>query len=269
MQSFEVAPLHLGRCLAFILPGTGRACSRSAQLRSPFLDGAAPTDRRIPDRPGLCARTGRKSWPRPIDRGDTEVLLRRAGQPFLFEAGTHDRCRRVPRSMAMLKPLASGPGLCRVPDTSGVDDTLFLLFFDAGQAGRDRGWVRHSLPRNPHARAVATPPTHAPTPHLPAVLHRPSSAYCIPHNHLTPICPRVRRSSISPFCLGQGRVRRAEAARRRWHGPCGPGARLCALGGSVGGALGVRRRASRAASPAQKKDDHGGRIFVLPPVEKS
>ena len=159
LGGFEVAPLHLGRCLAFILPGTGRACSRSAQLRSPFLDGAAPTDRRIPDRPGLCARTGRKSWPRPVDRGDTEVLPRRAGQPFLFEAGTHDRCRRVPRSMAMLKPLASGPGLCRVPDTSGVDDTLFLLFFDAGQAGRDRGWVRHSLPRNPHARAVATPPT--------------------------------------------------------------------------------------------------------------
>ena len=127
MKSFEVAPLHLGRCLAFILPGTGRACARVAQLRSPFLDGATPTNRWIPDRPGLCARTGRKRWPRSVDRGATEVLPRRAGQPFLFEAGTRDLCRRVPRSMALLKSLASGPGLCRVPDTSGIDDTFFAL----------------------------------------------------------------------------------------------------------------------------------------------
>ena len=71
------------------------------------------------------ARVGNR-WPRPVDRSVTEVLPRRVGQPFLFEAGTRDRCRCVRRSMALLKPLASGPGFCRVPDTSGVDVTFFL-----------------------------------------------------------------------------------------------------------------------------------------------
>ena len=61
LGGFEVAPLHFGRCHAFSIPGTGRACSRAAQPRSPFLDGAASADRWIPDRPGLRARTGRKS----------------------------------------------------------------------------------------------------------------------------------------------------------------------------------------------------------------
>ena len=71
------------------------------------------------------ARVGNR-WPRPVDRSVAEVLPRRVGQPFLFEAGTRDRCRCVRRSMALLKPLASGPGFCRVPDTSGVDVTFFL-----------------------------------------------------------------------------------------------------------------------------------------------
>ena len=58
---FEWGPAQLGKCIAFLLPGIGRACARVDQLRSPFLDGAAPNDRRIPDRPGLRARTGRKT----------------------------------------------------------------------------------------------------------------------------------------------------------------------------------------------------------------
>ena len=45
---------------AFILPGTGRGCFRAVQLRSPFLNGTVPTDRRVPGRPGLGARTGGK-----------------------------------------------------------------------------------------------------------------------------------------------------------------------------------------------------------------
>ena len=61
LGGFEWGPAQLGKCIAFLLPGIGRACARVDQLRSPFLDGAAPNDRRIPDRPGLRARKGRKS----------------------------------------------------------------------------------------------------------------------------------------------------------------------------------------------------------------
>ena len=66
--------------------------------------------------------------------------------------------------MALLKPLASGPGFCRVPDTSGVDVTFFLLFFDAGQAGRDRRQVRRPRARNPPCARRSHPshPTRRP-----------------------------------------------------------------------------------------------------------
>lgn len=70
----------------------------------------------LPRDHGKCATPGASSvCKRPVCR-------RHFG--MLGEKG--DRCRCVRRSMALLKPLASGPGFCRVPDTSGVDVTFFL-----------------------------------------------------------------------------------------------------------------------------------------------
>jgi len=65
--------------------------------------------------------------------------------------------------MALLKSLASGLGLCRVPDTSGVDDTFFLLIFDApGKSWLDKidaGCAARAPATPTCARAAATPPT--------------------------------------------------------------------------------------------------------------
>ena len=63
--------------------------------------------------------------------------------------------------MALLKSLASGPGFCRVPDTSGVDDTFFLLIFDARARA---GWTRSTrclfaLEKRERARARGGEPT--------------------------------------------------------------------------------------------------------------
>ena len=101
------------------------ALERPSRARRFWKGPRQPTDGSPTGQASARARVGNR-WPRPVDRSVAEVLPRRVGQPFLFEAGTRDRCRCVRRSMALLKPLASGPGFCRVPDTSGVDVTFFL-----------------------------------------------------------------------------------------------------------------------------------------------
>ena len=164
LGGFEWGPAQLGNALLFFSQALVEhalewtSCVRRFRTAPRQMTDGSPTGQA-----SARARVG-KRWPRPVDRTATEVLPRSAGQPFLFEAGTRDRCRRVRRSMALLKPLASGPGFCRVPDTSGVDVTFFLLFFDAGQAGRDRRQVRRPRARNPPCARRSHPshPTRRP-----------------------------------------------------------------------------------------------------------
>ena len=172
------------------------------------------------------------------------------GTAYCYNADTLDGTGACTGRAACWEPLSAGSSFCWGPSLEGPTSPSSSRSSMPGHADRDRREVRRARHPPPCARpSHPARPTHGSrTFPPPCTAHAPP---CTPRFHLTPYCPRVRRSSISPFCLGQGRVRRAEAARRRWHGPCGPGARLCALGGSVGGALGVRRRASRAASPAQ------------------
>ena len=126
LGGFEWGPAQLGNALLFFSQAlVEHARERPSRARRSWTAPRQMTDGSPAGQASARARVG-KRWPRPVDRSATEVLPRSAGQPFLFEAGTRDRCRRVRRSMALLKPLASGPGFCRVPDTSGVDVTFFL-----------------------------------------------------------------------------------------------------------------------------------------------
>ena len=215
------------------------ALERPSRARRFWKGPRQPTDGSPTGQASARARVGNR-WPRPVDRSVAEVLPRRVGQPFLFEAGTRDRCRCVRRSMALLKPLASGPGFCRVPDTSGVDVTFFLLFFDAGQAGRDRRQVRRPRARNPPCARRSHPSHPTRRPRIFPTLCTPLAplACLVPRSHPTPFCPHVRRCSISPFYLGQGRGWRVEASRRWRSGPCGPGGARANRGWPVGLAAG-------------------------------
>ena len=84
------------------------------------------------------------------------------------------------------------------------------------------------------SRAPHPPCTQDPTSTPPAPTHRsrtfppPCTAHappCMPRLHLTPFCPRARRSSSLPVHLTrvEGGAARSEAMRRRRGGPRGPG----------------------------------------------
>ena len=85
---------------------------------------------------------------------------------------------------------------------------------------------------------------------------------CTPRLHLTPVCPRVRRSSILPFYLDQGRERCAEAARRRRRGPYGPGGRFGAQGGCGGGRWGCAEAPPRRQARLKKRVATVGDFFL-------
>ena len=77
---------------------------------------------------------------------------------------------------------------------------------------------------------------------------------CTPRFHLTPFCPCLRRDSMLPFYLDQGRGRCAEAARQRRGGPSGQGGRLSAQGGSWGGAAATSKAAGLGPKKAVRQE---------------
>ena len=166
------------------------------------------------------------------------------------------RCRRVRRSSGLLGADGAGLQLLLGPGTSGFDVTFLFLVHDAEVSWpRSTRGAPSARPSHPCARpSHPAHPTHGSrTFPPPCTAHAPP---CTPRFHLTPYCPRVRRSSILPFYLDQGRCRRAEAARRRRRGPCGPGGRLGARGGrgrARGGALGRAMATPKVASDGPKR----------------
>ena len=157
-----------------------------------------------------------------------------------------------------------GPSFCWGPALKGPRSPSSSCSSTPGQAGQDRcGCAARAPPPPPRAHPIyPTHPTHGSRTFPPlCTAHAPR---CTLRLHLTPFCPRVRRSSILPSYLDQGRGWRADAARRRRRGPCGPGRRLGARMGGGGGSLGVRRGSSKAGRLAHKKiDGYSGRIFFL------
>ena len=218
--------------------GIGRACARVDQLRSPFLDGAAPNDRRIPDRPGLRARTGRKTLAQACrsyrHRGFAQE--RRAALSF---RGRYPRPVQT-RSQVDGAAEAAGVGPGLLPGARHFRGRRHLLPL---VLRRRASWTR-STPGAPPARpqppmrAPQPPqPPHAPTPHLTDALHPPSAA-CMPRSHPTPFALMCVGAQFRPFYLGQGRGWRVEASRRWRRGPCGPGGARANRGWPVGLAAG-------------------------------
>ena len=162
---------------------------------------------------------------------------------------------------------AAGSRWCRVPASAGARNLkvrghlhpLVLRRVDK-QAEIDAG-APLAPPLPPRAHLIhPTHPTHGSrTFPPPCTAHAPP---CTPRLHLTPFCPRVRRSSILPFYLDQGRERRAEAARRRRRGPYGPGGRFGAQGGGGGGRWGCAEAPPRRQARLKKRVATVGDFFL-------
>ena len=264
-----MGPAHVFGGLAFSIPGTSRACARGTPPDLPVLDGPAPTDRRVTGRQGLGARAGSKSlaWAPLSQRHGAFAQESRAR--LSLRRRYPRRYRRVRRSSGLLGAAGAGLQLLLGPGTSGVDVTILFSVLDA-----EASWPR-STRGAPSARPsppCASPshparPTHGSrTFPPPCTAHAPP---CTPRFHLTPFCPCVRRSSILPFYLDQGRGRRAEATRRRRCGPCGPGGRLGAHGGVGGGRWVCAEAPPRWGALSTKMDGYSGGIFFMALVDKS
>ena len=134
-----MGPAHVFGGHAFSIPGTSRACARASPPDLPFLDGPAPTDRRVTGRQGLGAGARVVNcWPRRLSRSATEVLPRRAGHAYRYGAGTLDGAGACPRLSGLLGAAGAGLQLLLGPGTSGFDVTFLYLVIDAG--AKSRGW---------------------------------------------------------------------------------------------------------------------------------
>ena len=146
------------------------------------------------------------SWP-AMNEGCLGTCRRAGSRWRRVSASAGARYLKVRRHLALLGPRRRGE---HARSTRG-----------APSARPNPPCARPSHPSRPTHGSRTFPP--------PCTAHAPP---CTPRFHLTPFCPCVRGGSILPFYLDQGRGRRAEAARRRRRGPCGPGGRLGAQGGA-------------------------------------
>ena len=229
--------------------------SCAAQVRWPprrrrtcWRDGDAVT--------GLQVRCLPPAW--RDRRGPTQLLGLPEPPPSLFppftlaqeligEPGTRIRVGTLDGAGACAgragcwEPLAPGSSFCWGPELQGSTSPSSSWSTTPRRAGQDQRKVRRSRAPAPPCAPQPPRPPNARIPHLPATLHRPRAALhtSLPPHPLLPLC--VRRRSILPFYLDQGRGRRAEAARRRRRGPCaGREAAWVPRGGE--GAGGARRR---------------------------
>ena len=149
-----------------------------------------------------------------------------------IRVGTLDGAGACAGRAGCWEPLAPGSSFCWGPELQGSTSPSSSWSMTPRRAGQDQRKVRRARAPAPPCAPQPPRPPNARIPHLPATLHRPRAAALhtsLPPHPRLPLC--VRRRSILPFYLDQGRGRRAEAARRRRRRPCGPGGRLGAQGG--------------------------------------
>ena len=256
-----MGPAHVFRGHAFSIPGTSRACARATPPDLSVLDGPASTDRRVTGRQGLGARGGSKSLAQaPPVAAPRRFCPREPGTPFLTA--------QVPSTVQAREQVrwAAGSRWRRAPASAGARNfrgRRHLPLLGPRRRGElseiDARCAEHALEpplRAPHIHPAR--PTHGSRTFPPlCTTHAPP---CTPRFHLTPFCPCLRRDSMLPFYLDQGRGRCAEAARQRRGGPSGQGGRLSAQGGSWGGAAATSKAAG--LGPLNKGHRTGTILFL-------